>query len=213
MADSFPILQAQVSCTRAASRCSSRSACCGSSRRVSDRSSLTATDRTLRYAPRSKSLLRFGRGGRMQRRGATVVEMAIVLPTFFTFVFGIIQFGHAMWVNNLIRNAVRESARFGSTEGVTTAEVEASIRSLLAGVVAPEALTIEIRDASSYDQQPDQERDWDTIGALPEIELFAANPRQLFVVRAAANLEDVALIRLPFPDGVMLCGESFMRHE
>lgn len=154
-----------------------------------------------------------GRRSARDRRGATVVEMALVLPTFITFVFGIIQFGHAMWVNNLIRNAVREGARFGSTEGVTTVDVEDSIRTLLAGVVEEEALWIEIRDASSYDQQPDQARDWETIGSLPEIELFTANPRQLFVVRAAAKLEDVALIRLPFPDGIMLCGESFMRHE
>ena len=147
------------------------------------------------------------------RRGATTVEMALVLPTFLTFVFGIIQFGHAMWVNNLIRNAVRESARFGSTDGVTTAQVDAAIRELLAGVVDENDLTIEIRDASSYDSQPDQPRDWDTIGDLPEVELLTANPRQLFVVRAAANLEDVALVRLPFVEGIMLCGESFMRHE
>ncbi len=147
------------------------------------------------------------------RRGATTVEMAIVLPTFLAFVFGIIQFGHAMWVNNLLRNAVRESARYGSTEGVTTAEVEASIRQMLNGVVDDQMLNIVIRDASIFDQQPDQPTDWESIGSLAPIELFDAKPRQLFVVRADCDLGNVALIPLPYVEGVLLCGQSFMRHE
>ena len=48
------------------------------------------------------------------RVGAAVVEFAVIAPIFFTMVFGIIEFGRIILVQQLITNASREAARDAS---------------------------------------------------------------------------------------------------
>ncbi len=50
---------------------------------------------------------------RRQRRGAAAVEFAIVAPVFFLFVFGIIEYGRMVMVQQVLTNASREGARIG----------------------------------------------------------------------------------------------------
>ena len=50
---------------------------------------------------------------RRQRRGAAAVEFAIVAPVFFLFVFGIIEYGRMVMVQQVLTNASREGARVG----------------------------------------------------------------------------------------------------
>lgn len=45
------------------------------------------------------------------RKGIASVEFAIVLPIFLLFLFGIIQFGFIMYIQNNMMNAARETAR------------------------------------------------------------------------------------------------------
>ena len=45
------------------------------------------------------------------RRGAVVVEFALVLPVLFLLVFGIIEFGHIFFVRQGLINAARVGAR------------------------------------------------------------------------------------------------------
>jgi TadE-like protein len=47
-------------------------------------------------------------------RGAVAVEFAIILPVLMLLVFGIIDFGHAWYMKQIIINASREGARYGS---------------------------------------------------------------------------------------------------
>lgn len=56
------------------------------------------------------------RGGRQRirrynRRGAVVVEFALVLPVLMVLVFGIIEFGHIFFVRQGLINAARVGAR------------------------------------------------------------------------------------------------------
>lgn len=44
-------------------------------------------------------------------KGAALVEMAIILPILFLIVFGIFEFGRAMFIINTLNNAAREGAR------------------------------------------------------------------------------------------------------
>lgn len=46
-----------------------------------------------------------------KERGATVFEFALILPLFITLVFGIIEFGHAFYLQHAITTASREGAR------------------------------------------------------------------------------------------------------
>jgi Flp pilus assembly protein TadG len=45
-------------------------------------------------------------------RGATLVEYAIALTVFLTSMFGVIEFGRALWVHNALSDAARRGARY-----------------------------------------------------------------------------------------------------
>lgn len=54
---------------------------------------------------------------RRGERGATLVEMALVLPLFLLLVFGIIEFGFYFAQANEVRYAAREAARVAGVDG------------------------------------------------------------------------------------------------
>ena len=68
---------------------------------------------------------------RKKRRGATVVEFAFVAPVLFLLVFGMIEFGRMVMVQQILTNASREGARMGVLDGTTAAEVTAAVNSYL----------------------------------------------------------------------------------
>jgi Flp pilus assembly protein TadG len=68
---------------------------------------------------------------RRNRRGSAVVEFAVVAPIFITLVFGMIEYGRMVMVQQLITNAAREGARRGVLDGATTAEVQTAVTSHL----------------------------------------------------------------------------------
>ena len=80
------------------------------------------------------------------RRGASVVEMAIVLPVFMMVVMGIIEFGRGMMVGQLVTNAARYGARLAAVDGSTNASVQADVEDFLVEAVgiAAEDATITI---------------------------------------------------------------------
>jgi Flp pilus assembly protein TadG len=59
--------------------------------------------------------------------------MAIVLPIFVAFALGIVEFGRAFMVNQVITNAAREGARRAVVPGATDAQVTRTIDHYLAG--------------------------------------------------------------------------------
>jgi Flp pilus assembly protein TadG len=70
---------------------------------------------------------------RKYRRGAAVVEFAFVAPLFFTLVFGMIEFGRVVMVQQLLTNATREGARVGVLSDATESEVKTRVVNYLAG--------------------------------------------------------------------------------
>ena len=72
-------------------------------------------------------------------RGAAAVEFAVVAPVLFLLIFGMIDVGRALMVQNLLTNAARDGARTASLGGITAADVEAQVTSLLAGSHVPGA--------------------------------------------------------------------------
>jgi Flp pilus assembly protein TadG len=52
--------------------------------------------------------------GLRSERGAVAVEFAILLPVFLLLVFGIMDFGHAFYMKQMVSNASREGARYGA---------------------------------------------------------------------------------------------------
>jgi hypothetical protein len=58
---------------------------------------------------------------RRQQRGGSLVEAALTLLVFFTFLFAILEFGRAYNIYHLVTNAAREGARFGVAPCAATA--------------------------------------------------------------------------------------------
>jgi Flp pilus assembly protein TadG len=50
-------------------------------------------------------------------RGATLVEFAFLIPLLFALVFGIIDFGRALYSYHFVSNAAREASRWASVRG------------------------------------------------------------------------------------------------
>jgi Flp pilus assembly protein TadG len=59
------------------------------------------------------------------------VEFAVVVPVFFLFVFGSLEFGRLLMVQAVITNAAREGARKGVLDGSTTEGVTAAVNEYL----------------------------------------------------------------------------------
>ena len=55
-----------------------------------------------------------------RRRGAVIVEFALVVPFLFLIVFGIIDFSRAYAQLNNINSSLREGARYGAAQKVPT---------------------------------------------------------------------------------------------
>lgn len=70
---------------------------------------------------------------RKNRQGAAAVEFAIIAPLFFLLVFGMIEFGRMIMVQQIITNASREGARMAVLDGATRHDVEMTVNDYLEG--------------------------------------------------------------------------------
>jgi Flp pilus assembly protein TadG len=60
---------------------------------------------------------------RKKRRGAAAVEFAVVAPVFLLLVFGMIEYGRMVMVQQVLTNASREGARCAVLDGTTHQDV------------------------------------------------------------------------------------------
>lgn len=68
------------------------------------------------------------------RRGAAMVEMAIVLVLLLMLTLGVIEYGWLFLTMQRITNAARQGARVAAPLGATDTDGEAAMTTLLAGV-------------------------------------------------------------------------------
>ena len=74
-----------------------------------------------------KSQSKQGWLGRLQRRGAAVLETALCLPILLSLGFGTIEFGHYYYVKHTLQGAARAGARLAIIPGSTSVEVQAAV--------------------------------------------------------------------------------------
>lgn len=86
-----------------------------------------------------------------RRRGAAVVELAIVSPVLLAMLFGIIEFGWMFTVRHTMVNAAREGARLGILQGVESAEVYTRVRDGLEPMGLDGKASILFTDATDED--------------------------------------------------------------
>jgi len=85
------------------------------------------------------------------RRGAAMVEFAVVAPVFLVMVIGILELGRAIVVQQLLTNASREGARIGGYDTTTTkSTVTSAVNSYLSNVgISGATTTVSPNDLSS----------------------------------------------------------------
>jgi Flp pilus assembly protein TadG len=83
----------------------------------------------------------------VNRRGATVVEFALVAPLFFATIFGSIEFGRSLMTTQSLEEAARSGCRVAVLQGATTSEIEAEVDRIL-GPVGISNYTIDVQPAS-----------------------------------------------------------------
>ena len=140
-----------------------------------------------------RSAARFARSSRSRRRGASAVEFAIIAPVFFMLIFGMLEFGRMLMVQQVLTNAARSGSRMAVIDGATSAEVIRSVRDYLDGTtVNPADATIEVNPSN----------------------LAATDTGDPIGVRVAVNFDGVSWLPAPwFLENQTLRAESTMRRE
>ena len=140
---------------------------------------------------------------RHDRRGAAIVEMALVLPIFFGVVLGIVEFGRAMMVSQMVTNAAREATRLAIIDGSTNNDVETWVEDFLndsINVAASDVtVTITVEPAPGNDD--------------PNDVLTDAQARDLVTVNVSVPFDKVSYVPGSYLNGKNLSARSSMRHE
>ena len=92
------------------------------------------------------------RPSRGKRLGAAAVEFAIVAPLFFLLVFGMIEFGRMVMIQQVLTNASREGARKAVLDGSTSTAVKSAVVTYMSNggvTISTSNVTINPTDPSS----------------------------------------------------------------
>ena len=91
------------------------------------------------------------------QRGASVVEFALVAPLFVVLLFGLVEFGLAIYTKEVVTNASREGARLGvvfSTPRKTSTEITARVQDYLNRSGFTETVTVNVNGAGGASGSP-----------------------------------------------------------
>ena len=73
-----------------------------------------------------------------RRRGAVIVEFALVFMMYLVIVLGLMEFGRCMWTYATVAHAARQAARFcmvrGTINPTTTTEIESVVKRFAVGL-------------------------------------------------------------------------------
>lgn len=68
-----------------------------------------------------------------RRRGAAVVEFAVVVPILTLLLFGIVEVGYTFMVRHALAMGAREGARVAAQPGVTMSQITAAVGTAMSG--------------------------------------------------------------------------------
>ena len=144
-----------------------------------------------------------------RRRGAVLVEAALVLPVVIMFLFGILEYGRYLMTLQVMTNAAREGARFalahtqpvtvgGTTYGNATSDVSTVVNKALAG----QALSSQNVQIYASDSLGNNIGSWNT-----------AQAGDLVCVRITGNYQSVITGMLFLPSTIPVAAQAAMRSE
>lgn len=136
-------------------------------------------------------------------RGAALVETALVLPIFMMILVGIVEFGRAFMVANMLAESARHGARIAIVPGSTNTSVESEVKTRVSELthVAAGDVTVAITIAP------------DPRNSNPNGVLGASQKRDLVTVAIQVPFSKVNLVPIEWLRGVSLSARCSMRHE
>jgi Flp pilus assembly protein TadG len=134
-----------------------------------------------------------------QRHGAAMVEMALVLPVFVALMLGVIEFGRAIMVGQLVTNAAREGCRQAILDGSTNTAVNDFVQQFMADTAnvskSDVSVTVAIGNPAAGGQ------------------LVNAQSRDLVTITVSLPFSKVSFLPPTFLKTTNLNAQSSMRHE
>lgn len=149
---------------------------------------------------------------RSRRRGTSAVEVALTLPIFIMFLAALMEFSHFIFVSHMLKAAAKSGARYGSTGGVTTAQVQTRVQQIVNSSIKAGKATILIRDASVFDTA-NMNPSTINYSTLPNVELSTIEQGHLYIVQVTVPYSQVALLPPFWVKNRTVTGQSVLRHE
>ena len=127
----------------------------------------------------------------------------MTLPLFLTIILGIVEFGRAMMVSQLLTNSAREAARQSVMNGSTNAETEKIVRDFLTDTlgVSPADITVTITVTEAPGNSPCGN------------DVSLAQRRDLCTVIVKVPFDKVSFVAGEYLTSKQLLGQCAMRHE
>ena len=139
-----------------------------------------------------------------ERRGAVAVEAALGLVLLVTLLLGMLEFGRALMVGQLVTNAAREGARLCVVDGTSNEDVKARVNEFLKS-------TLNISDETGL--MIDITVEPAEGNTNPGNEVANANTGDLCQVVVSVPYEEVDFGVVRFLRNAALVGSVSMRHE
>lgn len=148
-------------------------------------------------------MIQLKRANSKKRRGAALVEAAIVLPILFVIILGIIEFGRGMMVAQMVVTAARTGVRSAVIDGATNADVTTQVQTFLADATGATATDIDVDI---------------TITPGPESittgnEVANSEAGDMIALQVSLPFDQVSWLNGVFLKGTNLKGSAVMRHE
>jgi len=124
----------------------------------------------------------------------------------------LMEFGHFLFVSHMLKAAAKSGARYGSTDGVTTAQVQSRVQQIVASSMKASAATVLIRDANVFDTA-NVNASSINYSTLPTVELSKIEQGHLYIVQVTVPYNQVALLPPFWVKNRTVIGQSVLRHE
>lgn len=147
-----------------------------------------------------------------RRRGTSAVEVALTMPIFIMFLAALMEFGHVFFVSHMLKAAAKSGARYGSTAGVTTAQVQSRVQQIVGSAFKASQATVLIRDAGVFDTA-NVSPGTINYNTLPNVELSTIEQGHLYIVQVTVPYNSVALLPPFWVKNRTVTGQSVLRHE
>ncbi len=140
---------------------------------------------------------------RCGRRGAAVVELAIVAPILLMIVFGVVEFGRAMMVSHVLTTVARNGARKAILDDATNANVSDLVKNRCSEMLNVDSASVGV--TISIEPGPEN--------ADPGNSLNNSNRGDQCTVTVTLPFNEVTLIPAAYLSGSIFSAECTMEHE